>query len=348
MVFRSARGRGAAVTTFLRAAFIAVALASPAAHAGPGDVLDTPAQLSSLAEKSLLQSVARSGERLIAVGQRGHVLVSNDAGTTWVQSKVPVSSDLTSVFLADALHGWAVGHDGVILATADGGVTWKTQLNGLDAAERIAASANPEARRYKEQGADKPFLDVWFEDARSGFAVGAYNLLFHTSDGGATWESWFDRAENPKLLNLYGIRPAAGELFIAGEGGLVLKLDRAAQRFRAVPTPYAGSFFGVADGGATAVLFGLRGNVYTTGDAGRSWTRVDARLAGSVVASLRAKDGKLLLADTAGRISSSADGGRTFERFALNRTAPLAAFADTGDGHYVIVGPRGLTLAAPR
>jgi photosystem II stability/assembly factor-like uncharacterized protein len=252
------------------------------------------------------------------------------------------------VFLVDATRGWAVGHDGVILATADGGATWKLQLDGFQAAERVAGSTNPEARRFREQGADKPFLDVWFEDARHGYAVGAYNLLFHTADGGATWESWFDRAENPKLFNLYAIRPAGGELYIAGEGGLVLKLDRAQQRFRAVPTPYAGSFFGIADGGATAVVFGLRGNVYTTGDAGRSWTRVDARLAGSVVAAVRAKDGKLLLADTAGRIAASADGGRTFERFVLNRSAPLAGLADTGEGHYVIVGPRGLTLAAPR
>ena len=336
------------MSTVLRAAVVAIAFAYPAAHAGYADVLDTPAQPSALVEKSLLQSVARSGARMIAVGQRGHVLVSNDAGATWAQSKVPVSSDLTSVILADAARGWAVGHDGVILATVDGGVTWKVQLNGFDAAERIAASANPEARRYKEQGADKPFLDVWFEDARNGYAVGAYNLLFRTSDGGATWESWFDRAENPKLLNLYAIRPAGGELYIAGEGGLVLKLDRAQQRFRAVPTPYAGSFFGIADGGATAVMFGLRGNVYTTVDAGRTWERVDAQLAGSVVAAARAKDGKLLLADAAGRVAASADGGRTFERVSLNRTAPLAGFADTGDGHFVIVGPRGLTFAAPR
>src|SRR4029450_5717322 len=94
-------------------------------------------------------------------------------------------------------------------------------------------------------------------DARSGFAVGAYNLIFRTNDGGTTWQPWFDRTENPKFFNLYAMRKAAGELYIAGEGGLVLKLDAAAERFKSLATPYSGSFFGVADGGAAAVVLGL-------------------------------------------------------------------------------------------
>ena len=60
---------------------------------------------------------------------------------------------------------------------------------------------------------------------------GAYNLLLETSDGGQTWQSWFDRADNPRFMNLYAIRPAAGGLYIAGEGGTVLKLDPVARRF---------------------------------------------------------------------------------------------------------------------
>ena len=55
-------------------------------------------------------------------------------------------------------------------------------------------------------------LDVWFADENNGYAVGAYNLIFRTRDGGMTWESWFDRTENPKFFNLYAIRPVAGTL----------------------------------------------------------------------------------------------------------------------------------------
>ena len=166
---------------------------------------------------------------------------STDGGASWKQASVPVSSDLTAVFFVDDKQGWAVGHDGVILHTADGGEKWALQLSGRTANDLLVAAmerkvaAEPasedakkllaEAQRYKEQGADKPFLDVWFADAQNGYAVGAYNLIFRTRDGGKTWEPWFDRTDNPKFFNLYAIRPAAGELFIAGEGGLVLKLD---------------------------------------------------------------------------------------------------------------------------
>ena len=242
---------------------LAATLSAPAHGAGFVDPLDAPATQSPLAARSLLQGVAKAGSRIVAVGQRGHVVYSTDGGASWKQASVPVSSDLTAVFFVDDKQGWAVGHDGVILHTADGGEKWELQLSGRTANDLLIAAmerkvaAEPasedakkllaEAQRYKEQGADKPFLDVWFADAQNGYAVGAYNLIVRTRDGGKTWESWFDRTDNPKFFNLYAIRPAAGELFIAGEGGLVLKLDGAAQRFRALTIPYNGSFFGVTD-----------------------------------------------------------------------------------------------------
>jgi len=335
-----------------------LAVCSDAVYAGGFvDVLDTPAQMSPLASKSLLQSVAKAGSRLVAVGQRGHIVVSTDDGATWKQSPVPVSSDLTSVFFVDDKRGWAVGHDGVILHTGDGGDHWELQLNGpkandlLVAAMDRKAAAEPasaetkkladEAKRYKEQGADKPFLDIWFADASNGYAVGAYNLIFRTGDGGKTWEPWFDRTENPKFFNLYAIRPAAGALYIAGEGGLVLKLDPSAQRFRAITTPYNGSFFGVADAGAAVIVFGLRGNVYASSDGGATWTKIEAGLPAAVVAATRTAKGALLLADAGGRVAASNDGGRSFTPMKLEQPMPLTGLADIGDGRLAVVGPRG-------
>ncbi len=340
----------------------AAALAAANAFAGGFvDVLDTPAQMSPLAARSLLQAVARAGERLVAVGQRGHILVSGDGGESWKQSPVPVSSDLTAVYFVDERNGWAVGHDGVILHSADGGDHWSVQLTGraanellvaaMDrrlAAEPASASARAflkEAERFRDQGADKPFLDVWFADAANGFAVGAYNLLFHTTDGGRTWEPWFDRADNPKLFNLYAIRRAAGELFIAGEGGLVLRLDAAAGRFRAVPVPYNGSFFGVAEAGSSVVVFGLRGNAFRSTDAGKTWSRLDVGLAASIVGAARTRRGVLLLADAGGRIAASDDGAATFRPVKVERPAALTGIADAGEGRLALVGPRGASAS---
>ncbi|HZZ91292.1 MAG TPA: YCF48-related protein [Usitatibacter sp.] len=342
-------------------ASIALVLAGPARAAGFVDVLDLPAMTSPLAAKSLLQAVARAGDRLVAVGQRGHIVVSDDAGATWRQSPCPVSSDLTAVFFVDRLHGWAAGHDGVILHSADGGEHWEVQLTGRLANEVLVAAMErraveqphsesarawlTEARRFREQGADKPFLDVWFADRDNGFAVGAYNLLFRTADGGRTWEPWFDRIDNPKLYNLYAIRPAGGALYIVGEAGLVAKLDVPGARFRALPVPYKGSFFGLAEAGSALVVFGLRGNAYRSADGGATWSKVDAGLPASIVAATRTARGALLLADAAGRVAASRDGAESFFPVALDRTVPVSALVEVAPGRLASVGPRGVALS---
>jgi photosystem II stability/assembly factor-like uncharacterized protein len=342
----------------LRIVAASIALALATSHAGAGafkDPLEVSAQSSPLAAKSLLQAVTRAGDRLVAVGQRGHILVSRDGGKTWQQASVPVSSDLTAVFFVNDRKGWAVGHDGVILATDDGGMTWKLQLDGRRANQAVVddLSRKPEtdamkallaeARRNVEQGADKPFLDVWFADEKTGYAVGAYNLILRTDDGGATWAPWFDRTDNAKLLNLYAIRPAAGSLFIAGESGLVLKLDPAAQRFRAVDVAYPGTLFGVTGDAANVIVYGLRGNAFRSDDGGKTWKKVDTSLPASIVASMSSNN-TIVLADLGGRISRTTDGGRTWQ--ALPAPAPMmvAGIADAGNGQLALVGMRGVVI----
>jgi photosystem II stability/assembly factor-like uncharacterized protein len=339
----------------------AVALA-PAAWAGAFvDVLDTPAQATPLAAKSLLQAVVRAGESLVAVGARGHIVVSRDDGATWRQAKVPVSSDLTAVHFIDARQGWAVGHDGVVLHSADGGATWSLQLDGRKANEILVAAmkrrsdAEPsseeakkllaEATRYLEQGPDKPFLDVWFDDADNGWVVGAYNLIFRTGDGGKSWTPWFDRTDNPKFFNLHAIRPVAGQLYVAGESGLLLKLDAAAQRFVALKVPYTGSFFGLAEAKGSVLAFGLRGNVLRSDDAGRTWAKVEAGLSAPVVAATHTSSDATLLADFAGRVVASEDGGRSFTPVTLKPPMPVTGLAEAGGGRLAIAGPRGVAIA---
>jgi len=347
----------AALAGMLLPAHAADTAAKSAPAAAPVDVLERPAQTSGLASRRLLQSVARAGERLVAVGPRGHILVSADGGQTWKQAQVPLSSDLTAVYFVDDKAGWAVGHDGVVLASTDGGDTWVKQLDGRAAnalllqslKARVAAEPHSkelagllsEAERYAEQGPDKPFLDVWFKDAQNGFVVGGYNLIFATHDGGKSWESWFDRTDNPKLLNLYAIRPAAGGVYIAGEGGLVMKLD--GERFRGVSVDYKGSLFGVADAGDAVVVFGLRGNAFRSEDGGKHWSKVDSQLAATIVSGTRTAQGVVLLVDQGGRIAASRDGGKTFNRLALEKTMPVTSIIAAGD-KLALTGPMGVVV----
>lgn len=345
------------------------ATGAPAAAPGgsPGgpltDVLDRPAIPSELAARKLLIGMARAGDKLVAVGPRGTIVVSSDGGQNWTQAKVPVSSDLTAAYFATPTHGWAVGQDGVVLVSTDAGATWTKQLDGRQVNTIIhddikaKLAANPESvdlqametesARSVEMGADKPFLDVWFEDENKGFVVGAYNLILATSDGGKSWQSWFDRVPNTQFMSLYSIRPAAGNVFISGEQGTFFRLDREAQKFVAVPVDYKGSLFGVLDAGDAVVTFGLKGNTFRSADAGATWTKVDSKLTGTIIGGATLGPRAVVLADQSGHIAESKDGGLTFEQVALPKTVPLSSVMDAGGGKLAFTGPFGVMVVAP-
>ena len=173
-----------------------LASTSIAAQAATFAVLQQPALPTAKVQRSVMLGLARAGERLVAVGERGIVLLSDDSGNTWRQASVPVSVSLTAVQFVDAEQGWAVGHLGVVLHSEDGGETWHKQLDGesaarlaLQDAQRNAdqpggASNLEQARHLLSDGPDKPFLDLYFSDRLHGYIVGAYNQIYRTDDGG--------------------------------------------------------------------------------------------------------------------------------------------------------------------
>jgi photosystem II stability/assembly factor-like uncharacterized protein len=321
--------------------------------------LETHATHSALALKAPLNALATAGRRLVTAGQRGHILYSDD-GTTWQQADVPVSSDLTALAFPTPQQGWAVGHEGVVLHTADGGASWTTQLDGLRVAERLVQqydkprnAEDPDAQRLQQdaesfaaQGADKPFLDVWFEDERHGFVIGAFNLILHTDDGGRNWTPWLDRVDNPKSLHLYSIRPAGGTLFIAGEQGIVLKLERARERFVRVPLPYEGTLFGVTGNASATIVFGLRGNAYRSTDAGAHWDRITTGVAAGLTGGAVCGDGSIVLVSQAGQVLLSRDDGVSFSRVRTEVAAPAFAVTDLGDGAIALAGLGGVRREA--
>lgn len=340
-------------------ALIALLLSTASPAADFRDVLDTPATASAFAPTVLINGLARAGKRVVAVGQRGHIVYSDDAGRTWVQAKVPVSSDLVAVTFPTPAQGWAVGHDGVVLHSADAGATWTRQLDGRTAGQTMvayytaeaakgglgsseqAAKLVAEAKRFAEQGAENPFLDVWFEDERTGFVVGAFNLIFRTADGGKTWESWFHRTENPKTLHLYAIRPAGGHLYVAGEQGLLLKLDPQAGRFVALELPYKGTLFGVTGSARSAIVFGLRGNAFRSADGGKTWQKIETGLQVGLTGGA-ADDGRIVLVSQAGHVLVSGDDGASFKPVKIERPTPVAAVVGADKDSVVVGGPRGL------
>src|SRR5258705_1817766 len=316
---------------------VALALAAPARADGAFvPPVPLPWAQGRFSRKRLLTAVTFAGPRLVAAGQRGHLLWSDDRGRTWTQAEVPVSSDLTALAFPDPQHGWAVGHDGVVLVTADGGKTWTRQLDGRRISPLFSAamtanwlpgSVRDQISVLAQEGAALPLLDVWFDDEKSGFVIGAFNLILHTADGGLTWVPWLDRIESPKALPLYGVHRAGGALFIAGEQGLLLKLDPAKQRFVPCPTPYQGSFFGVTGNDRVVLAYGLRGNVFRSADAGKSWEKIETGLEVALVAGSRAGDDGFMLAAASGQVVSIGDAGPTPSPVPDTRALPTSSFA---------------------
>ncbi|MES2944499.1 MAG: YCF48-related protein, partial [Pseudomonadota bacterium] len=267
----------AALQLFLLAAAVAACLPASGWAAPVVDALMRPALMVRDPARSVLLGAARAGERLVAVGERGIIVVSEDGGQHWRQVPVPVSVTLTAVRFADARKGMAVGHGGTVLSTTDGGASWQRRLEGRQLArlalDAAVANGRPEliqdAERLVADGPDKPLLDLMMLDARRVLVVGAYGLAFYSQDGGANWTPWMSRLDNPKALHLYALRRHGDTLLMAGEQGLLLRSDDAGASFRRLPSPYQGSFFTAEmPTPAETVVAGLRGNVWHSSDAG--------------------------------------------------------------------------------
>ena len=326
-----------------------LAMATTAATATFKDVLDLPSAASRHAATSLLIGVAMAGTRIVGVGQHGHIVYSDDQGKKWLQATVPVSCDLVAVQFPTPQKGWAVGQDGVVLHSVDGGATWVKQFDGRAAAKLMestyaGSAASIEIQEFSSQGADKPFLDVCFENETTGFIVGAFSLIFRTTDGGKSWTPWYDRIDNPRRFHLYAIRSIGQDIYITAEQGTVFKLNRQADRFTAIKTPYPGSFFGITGKPGVLLAFGMRGNAYRSRDNGSNWQKVETGVPVGLVGATVTGDGKLILVSQGGHVLVSSDDGASFTLVKIGQPTPAAAVVALGPGAVALVGPLGVKV----
>ena len=217
----------------------------------------------------------------------------------------------------DARLGWAAGHDATVLRTEDGGETWTP------------------AHRDPDLGA--PLLDLWFRDDRRGFAVGGFGAFLATDDGGDSWicRNGCADGEGPALLrgaagapadggfgddfHLNRIAPAPADdsgavrrLWLAGEAGALYRSDDGGESWRALASPYAGSWFGaLALDAETVLAAGLRGRLFRSGDGGESWTRVETGVDAALTDAAVAGDGRVVITGLSGTLLVSRDGGRS-------------------------------------
>ena len=287
---------------------------------------DAPSEMMELAPRSIILDAQVVGSMIVAVGERGHILISKDDGLTWKQNPTPTRSTLTAVYFSDASEGWAVGHDGIILHTSNGG-DWWTKAN-------------------QEVEPQTSYLDVYFIDRNRGFIVGAYGEFRRTDDGGKTWkQEWISEEE------LHFNRISAGEdgyVYLAGESGTLMQSIDQGQTWQVLQSPYYGSSFGVLSiDKSTLLLYGLRGVIYRTEDRADSWILIENEVKALISSGLMLRSGVIVLAGQGGNLFVSRDLGKTFDLWKQPTLIGTTELAETPLGYLLAVGVNGVHRLEP-
>ena len=338
------------------------------------DALEDSAPRTDQGIKGLLLDIEQVDKRLITVGERGHILYSDDQGNTWQQANVPVRVTLTAITFSSASNGWAVGHDGVILATRDGGVNWLKQLDGYQANQlienelkRLLALSDEQrtaqdigysveqlnylledAELFTDEGASRPFLEVLFVDEQVGLAVGAYGMNFRTEDGGENWRPLVANSSNPDNFHLNTLIKSRDTLYIAGEAGSLYRSDDKGLSWMILPSPYDGPFFGMsvsytATETEVLVVYGLRGNAFISTNQGQKWSRLSVGSDTSILGSVAMTPSEFILLSSGGELFRfNLDGQLTGRGLTPDRSA-LSSGLISSDNELLLVGVNGMT-----
>lgn len=279
----------------------------------------SPSVKAPLASKSLLLDITNiAQEKLIAVGEHGHILYSND-GEIWQQADVPTQTTLTSVFFLNDKLGWAVGHDATILHTKDSGLHWQIQ-------------------QYKPE-LEKPLLDITFKTPLEGIAIGAYGLFFRTLDGGKTWQSEFhdefllpddvdylaelkQEDEEAYLDEASSILPHFNRLtmdgrtlYMVGEIGLIAKSNNFGASWQSFDEIYQGSFFDLTrTQKGNLLVVGLRGHVFRSLQNGTPWQQRATDTTALINDIVLADNNRIFLLANNGTLLESVDDGLNYRK----------------------------------
>jgi photosystem II stability/assembly factor-like uncharacterized protein len=336
------------------------------------DRLERPSQATTLAAQSPLSDVQQVGDHQVMVGAAGHILLRAANGQVQ-QANVPVDMLLTAVQFVDTQNGWAVGHDGVVLHSNDGGQSWRKQLDGnvinplllktaeddiarlqqavgvapddehLATALDNASFALDDAQAATASGPSRPLLGLWFRNVREGWVVGAYGIFLKTSDGGESWRAV--GLDNPDRLHLNSVLGLAdGSLLVAGEGGRLYRSADGGEHWDNTQQPTDASLYTLAelaDGQVLAAGFG--GTLLASNDHGVSWTPRELPVKANLYGIKQLTKGDVIVAGSGGVLLRSLD-GHTFESWRAPSKAALLNVDESRTGQLLLVGTGGLQV----
>ncbi|MFK0089161.1 WD40/YVTN/BNR-like repeat-containing protein [Pseudomonas sp. NPDC090755] len=202
-----------------------------------------------------INALLKVGERVLAAGERGSLLVSDDQGVSWLSATVQPQRNVALTALVDLGQQrlLAVGHDGWILRSTDSGSHWQ------------------EVRHDDQLG--EPLLGAWAAGGERVLAYGSFGKFYQSDDAGLNWRALALDVDSAHLNSLDG--GADGRRMLVGEQGLVMRSRDGGQHWQTLPAFYTGSLFGVVRlSDAHWVSYGMRGHVFVSHDFGDSWTQL--------------------------------------------------------------------------
>jgi photosystem II stability/assembly factor-like uncharacterized protein len=313
-------GAGLVAVSPLRADEAASAVKPVTKPPGAGIVVDIKP------DRIVLMDIARAGNRLIAVGERGFTLASENAGKTWKARPTPVNRTLTGIAFKDDKVGVAVGHGGSVIRTEDGGDTW-THVP------------------LEEAGSDS-LLGVANLGGDHFVAYGAFGMYFDSTDAGKTWQKRMVVSEDFDR-HISQVLQVGSTLVLVAESGTIARSDDGGTTWTSIATPYQGSYFGaVVTKGGALLVFGMRGNVYRTTDLGTTWQKVELPTTVSLMSGHLLPDGRVLLVGNSGLLAESRDDGQTLSLHWAPERRGFASLSEIGND-VVLVGETGATVFDP-
>jgi|GEM_PF-6482808 len=257
------------------------------------------------------------------------ILRTSDGGTTWEKRPAPTNQSLNAVFVLDTLNAWAVGTNGVVVHSSDGGENWTLQRS--DTGEFPAFHGE--------------LRGVYFHDKLNGLVVGDDQRILRTSNGGATWDSI--RTVAFSLRDYYDVAftdPMRGYIVGSGVGGPVGMRTTDGGLQWSPYTPGA-SAAAVEFKGGTGFAVGVRGLVYRSLDSGTTWTTLSRNVVPSTLRDVRFFDSALGVAVGAGGlIVRTTTSGTIWSRADSLSKAELQGVACGDALHWCAIGSNGTAL----
>ena len=279
----------------------------------------------------------------------------------WTAQSSGTSQVLLGVSFTDINNGYAVGTNGTIRVTANGGVSWSPQASGTTSFLRdvyfsdathgvivgesglILRTTDGTTWNPRTSGTIQHLVHVHLVDNNIGIATGQGGVILRTTDGGLTWNPQTS-GTSVELPGAYLLDGNTG--IVVGFGGTILRTTNGGGSWSSVAVPgFTSDLRSVHFSGAIGVAVSIGGRILRSTNSGQSWNEVSSGTGNDLYAVKFVNANKAYAVGTVS-VRLSTDGGNTW---AAATTTPFSgdlyglAFSSSSGW---AVGQNGLILHA--